>query len=73
MLGWIMFFLEHPNLENDMKRAKLDKKVEQTKQRNASIYQSIESGKKSFEDVAEEYNLKLQTVKCIYKEQQKES
>ena len=56
-----------------MKRAKLDKKVEQTKQRNASIYQSIESGKKSFEDVAEEYNLKLQTVKCIYKEQQKES
>ena len=51
-----------------MKRAKLEEKKEQTKQRNALIYQAIKSGKKSFEDIAEEYDLKLPTVKRIYKE-----
>lgn len=65
-------FSEHPNLEADMKRAKLDQKVEQTKQRNNLIYEAIKSGEKSFEDISAEYNLKLPTVKRIYKEQEKE-
>ena len=51
-----------------MKRAKLEEKKEQTKQRNAQIYQEIKSGEKTFEDMAEEYDLKLPTVKRIYKE-----
>lgn len=61
-------FSEHPKLESDKKRAKLEEKKEQTKQRNAQIYQLIKSGEKSFENIAEEYDLKLPTVKRIYKE-----
>lgn len=61
-------FSEHPKLEADMKRAKLEEQKEQTKQRNTLIYQLIKSGSKTFEDIAEEYDLKLPTVKRIYKE-----
>lgn len=46
----------------------IEEQKEQTKQRNAQIYQLIKSGEKTFEDIAEEYDLKLPTVKRIYKE-----
>ena len=61
-------FLENPKLQSDIKRAKLEEKKEQTKQRNAQIYQEIKSGEKTFKDIAEEYDLKLPTDKRIYKE-----
>lgn len=36
-------FSEHPKLESDKKRAKLEEKKEQTKQRNAQIYPNTQS------------------------------